>query len=659
MTFDIAHQKATVAQRRIVVLLCLAVVLGTAVAWPWASMPLTPLPHISGIYGAAAAMIDLATFWLLMSAHAPSRPLRIIAAAYLFAGLMALLHVLAFPGALLAEGSVLGGSNSVSWLFVSWRAGFAGFILWAVCVEIRGDAAAVPDARREVSPAAMAFAATVACLAAALAARDVPALVPGPNGLRFSLPDAVITYGGAAASLIAVALIVRHGLAWRALYLWLVLVMVSEALGVWFSTSSGGRYTLAWYGARVEGVSASAVVLVLLATHFRELQRRLGNAVVELSHRTDALQAEIQHRERAERMLAQSQKLDAVGQLAAGLAHDINNFMQVISLRGELMRRRLGAQVQADIDVIHRNVRKAEHLTRQLLLFAARRPLSAQTVRLQQVVPEFIEAFQPVLAGKVGVSLALAADAWPVRVDATELEIALTNLLTNARDAAEPDGQVRIEASNVVDEGTRWVVLEVRDNGRGMPAAVQERVFEPFFTTKEPGKGTGLGLSQVYAFARASGGDVVIDSEVGRGTAVRIRLPRDDAAGDDRADEAAPLASARAGAVVLLVDDNGDVLESTSSLLEQAGFAVRTASSAAQAIAMLDEGLKPDMLLSDIVLGEVDGVTLAQRVRSRCPAIRVVLATGYSSAAAEARAQGFTVLQKPYDAAGMLQALSR
>ena len=604
-------------------------------------------------------MIDFATFWLLMSAHRPSRALRIVAAAYLYAGLMAVLHVLSFPGALMADTSVIGSTNSVSWLFICWRAGFPVFILWAVLTEIRPPGA---QPERSPAPTLMAVAAVATCLAAALAASDISAFMPGPLGPRFGYFDRIVSFAGVAVAAVTLLLMLRHGLAWRALYLWLMLVLVSETVGAWFSTHGGGRYTVAWYGARVEGLAASAIVLVLLATHFRELQRRLGAAVEALSERTDALQAEIQHREHAERALAHSQKLDAVGQLAAGLAHDINNFMQVVSTRSELIRRKSGAAVPAvgvDVDVIQRNVRKAEHLTRQLLLFAGRRPLQPQGLLLQRLVPEFLEAFQPVLGARAKVALALAADAWPVLVDPTELEIALTNLLTNASDAIAPGGTVEVRVANRVgsERGER-VVLEVQDHGSGIPPAVLERVFEPFFTTKPPGKGTGLGLSQVYAFARASGGDVAIDSESGRGTTVRIELPRHHAAVSDRATDAAQAGTARAGTVVLLVDDNADVLDATSALLEQAGLAVRTANGSVAALALLDGGLQPDVLLSDIVLGgDLDGVALAQRVRERLPGIRVVLATGYSAAAADAKGQGFAVLQKPYEAAQLLRAV--
>lgn len=659
MPFDVANQQATVAQRRTVGALCAAVCVAAVAALPVASVKLPPLPHIAGIYGASAAMIDFATFWLLMSAHQPPRAVRIIAAAYLYAGLMAVLHVLSFPGALMTEASVIGNTNSVSWLFLSWRVGFPVFILWAVWVQTRRQ----PGPSR-VSPNVAAVAAVAVCLAAALAAKDFSAFTPGPQGPRFGAFDLAASYVGIAVAAVTLVLMLRHGLAWRQLYLWLMLVLVSETVGAWFSTHGGGRYTLAWYGARVEGLAASTIVLVLLATHFRELQSRLTSTVLALSERTDALQAEIQHRERAERLLAQSQKLDAVGRLAAGLAHDINNFMQVVSMRAELIRRRtradaaLGTSISADVDVIQRNVRKAEHLTRQLLLFAGRRALQARAVRLQQLMPEFLEDFRPVLGGRATVQLAMADDTWPLQADPTELEIALTNLLTNAADASEPGGTVALRVANHADaqHGER-VVIEVQDQGAGIPAPVLERVFEPFFTTKPAGKGTGLGLSQVYAFARASGGDVTIDSTVGQGTTVRIALPRHVADAAASSTDAAGPGATQATTVVLLVDDNADVLEATSSLLLQSGLAVRTAGSAAQALALLDGGLKPDVLLSDIVLGDVDGVALAQQLRVRLPGMRIVLATGYSAAAVDARAQGFTVLQKPYDAPQMLQAI--
>lgn len=655
MPFDVIHQPASRRQRQVVAGLCLLVALSVLVAMPVASRQLPALPHIAGIYGASAAMIDFATFWLLMSAHRPSRSLRIVAAAYLFAGLMAVLHVLTFPGALLPNVSVLGTGNTVSWLFIAWRGGFPAFIVWAVLSE---DAAV----DRGRSPVAVAVVAAALCLALAWAAGDVHALVPGERGPRFGMPSVIGAYCSGLVCAAALVLMLRRGLAQRSLYLWLVLVLVAETAGVWLSTRSGGRYTVAWYGARAEGLLASAIVLALLAAHYRELQARLNTLVAELSQRTDALQAEMQHRERAERMVVQSQKLEAVGQLAAGLAHDINNFLQVIGVRGEMLRRRLGAAVEADVEVVQRNVRKTEQLTRQLLSFAGRRQLQAQVVAPAGVVADFVGFFRSVLGPGVAVNLALAPEAWAVRLDPTELETALANLLSNARDAMAGAGTIDIALFNRAADaaGGERVVLEVRDAGPGIPAAVLERVFEPFFTTKPPGKGSGLGLSQVYAFAKGCGAHLAIDSEPGAGTTVRLEFPRHLDAAAPAPGGAAASAAPVAGQLVLLVDDNADILESTSALLALNGMVVKTAPGAAEAWALLEAGLAPDVVVSDIVMaGATDGVELARRLKAERPAVRVVLASAYSAAAAEAMAQGFTVLGKPYDAAQLLGLLAR
>lgn len=639
--------------------LCIAVCLSAVAALPVASVQLPAMPHISGIYGGAAAMINFATFWLLLSAPRPSRPLRIIASAYLFAGLMAVLHVLTFPGALLPEGSVLGTGNSVSWLFIAWRAGFPLFVVWALLNE---PAPRASGPEPGIGPILVALIAVVLSTAVALAAGDVQALVPGPAGLQFGSISTVGANIGGVICAAALGLILHRRLAGRSLYLWLVLVLLAETVGVWLSTRSGGRYTVAWYGARAEGLMASAAMLTLLAAHYREVQARLDSLVVELSRRTDALQAEMQHRERAERMMVQSQKLEAVGQLAAGLAHDINNYLQVIAVRAEILKRRLGQPAESDVEVVQRNVRKTEHLTRQLLAFAGRRQLQPQVVLLSAQVPEFVKFFRSVLGTGITVQLEVAHDAWPVKLDPSELETALANLLTNARDAMNGDGLLHVRAFNLPGVGGTpdRVVLEIQDPGAGIPPAVQERVFEPFFTTKPPGKGSGLGLSQVYAFAKASGAEVQLTSEVGAGTTVRLAFPRhlDTAAPAPAPQEASPV-PALAGRVVLLVDDNQDVLESTSGLLTLNGMVVKTAGGVAEAWALIEGGLRPDMVLSDIVMaGTADGVELALRLRKTHPDMPVVLASAYSTAATDATAQGFTVLRKPYDAAQLLSLLA-
>ena len=315
---------------------------------------------------------------------------------------------------------------------------------------------------------------------------------------------------------------------------------------------------------------------------------------------------------------------------------------------------------EADVEVVQRNVRKTEHLTRQLLSFAGHRQLQPHVVHLARYIPEFVEFFGSVLGPKVVVDLDLAADTWPVKLDPTELETALSNLLSNARDAMNADGVVKVRTLNRTGEAgvPDRVVLEIRDAGAGIPAAVLERVFEPFFTTKQPGRGSGLGLSQVYAFAKGCGGAVSIASEVGTGTAVRIEFPRF-VQPEEALPPAAPASGLRPGQVVLLVDDNVDILESTSSLLALNGMVVKAAASTAAAWALLDEGLTPDVVISDIVMaGSADGVQFALQLREADPSLPIVLASAYSTAAADATAQGFTVLRKPYDAAQLLALIS-
>jgi signal transduction histidine kinase/ActR/RegA family two-component response regulator len=660
-SFEFVDISASRRQRRLVGALFVLLVLTTLGLTPLSALQGSELPQIAGVYGATSSVINLATFLLLAGMDRQSRPHRIIAAGYLYSGLMALLHLLTFPGALIPGRSVIGGPDTVGWLFIAWRAGFPLWILGAAIVQ--RDAGEADAARSAPSPLWMAIAIPAAVFALAQTALLPTYFSPG-SGYRFAPLGNTAAYACALFTIIAVAVILRRRLFERTIYLWLMLVLAADAAGLWMSTIGGGRYTVGWYVARVEGLLAAATTLVVLARHLRVLQQSVARTLADLAARTQTLQAEIQRRERAERMLLQSQKLEAVGQLAAGLAHDFNNLMQVIAGRVALVQMRAGDVVQADVEVIRRNIKRAETLTRQLMHFSGRRQLQARTVRLQHLLPELVAMFSSLVRADVTLELQAPDNVWPVEVDPAELEVALANLVTNARDAMPGGGDIRIELRNEQrpDDATGGVVLSVRDSGQGIPPGVLERVFDPFFTTKETGKGTGLGLTQVYAFAKASGGSVAIDSSAGQGTVVSLRFPRAaDAPSEARTAGAYPTVAAHRGELVLVVDDHADVREATSMLLEQAGFAVRSASTADEALVLLREGyLKPNILLSDIVLpGTMDGVTLARKVRELLPGVHTVLATGYSDAADRARADGFVVLQKPYETAELTQAVAR
>jgi signal transduction histidine kinase len=644
---DAVEDRAGPRQQRLVLGLSAALLASLGLMLPHAALPLTPLTHISGMYGAATAMIDLATFWLLASSPTRHRSHTLIAAAYLFGGLMAVLHVLTFPGAVLSEGPVIGSPHAVSLLFILWRAGFAAFILWAV-LAARQPPRAAPGGRS----AAPLWAAVLAVAAAFTVSQlsNAAAVLSVGGREMFGAVSVVGSYASAVLAVVATLAILQARLFERTLFAWLVFVLVAEAAGVWFSTFSGGRYTLAWYAARVEGLAANTVVLILLARHFRGLQMRLRETVSVLQLRTEGLQAEIHRRESAEVELAHAKKLEAVGQLGAGLAHDLNNILQVVTARLLILQRRAGSVVDADVEVIRRNVRKADALTRQLTLVSGRRSHQASPLDLGAALPTLTEGLKALLGAQHTLQVDIPAGLPPIAVDALELEIALTNLVTNARDAMPEGGRLEI-AATLRPGASERVDLQVRDSGSGMSPELLERAFEPFFTTKDFGKGTGLGLPQVRGFVSASGGSVSVESQPGRGTVVTMTFPV-------KAPQR-PAPAIALPATVLLVDDNDDVREASAQLLAAAGCIVRQTASAAEALALLAGDFAPDLLITDIVMpGELDGLALAQRARALRPALAIVLVTGYSDAVASARTHGLPVVRKPYDLAALHKALA-
>jgi PAS domain S-box-containing protein len=360
--------------------------------------------------------------------------------------------------------------------------------------------------------------------------------------------------------------------------------------------------------------------------------------------------------ERAQQQTAHLQKMDAIGQLTGGIAHDFNNLLMIVSGHAQSLKRRLNdAKDTRALAAIEMAATRGENLTRQLLSFSRTLPLSPTVIDPS----ETIHAIRDVLAGSMHVNIEFAIDApkttWPVRVDKSELELALVNLAVNARDAMPDGGRISIAAKNVHLGGKElpdgisgdFVALCVADTGSGIPPDLLSRVVEPFFTTKSPDKGTGLGLSQVYGFARRSDGTVAIDSEVGRGTKVTVFLPRSNAA------VAAPLPEEKADyaaanqQLILVVEDNPDVRLVAVSLLEQLGYRTVEAETAAAALDILASGQDVGAVFSDVVLpGHTDGLALARTVGNRYPRIPVVLTTGYTKVFDTD--PEFPVLRKPY-----------
>ena len=379
-------------------------------------------------------------------------------------------------------------------------------------------------------------------------------------------------------------------------------------------------------------------------------------------------QLDISRRRDAEDALRQSQKMEALGQLTGGIAHDFNNLLQVMMGYLELVDRGLDrpapdpARLKRGVGAARTAASRAATLTQQLLAFARKQRLEGTIVNLNELLGGVRSMVDRALGDAARLELRTARDLWNCRLDANQAEVALLNLVINARDAmaGRPDAVLTIETRRATAEDLAQaglvgphVVLGVTDTGAGMAPAILARVMEPFFTTKEEGRGTGLGLSMVYGFVRQSGGTVRLESDPGRGTTVHMLFP----ATDERAPvapRAAPRASDRRGTEsILVVDDRPEVAGLASAILEEQGYTVTVAHDAREALAALDGDASFDLLFTDLIMpGGVNGVVLAREVKRLRPRMKVLLTTGQAHIAAERGqdpADEFDVINKPYN----------
>ncbi len=363
--------------------------------------------------------------------------------------------------------------------------------------------------------------------------------------------------------------------------------------------------------------------------------------------------------EEARAALFQSQKLQALGELTGGVAHDFNNLMTVIRGSAELLTRpglteeKRARYLQAILDTADR----ASTLTSHLLAFGRRQALKPEVADLNLHLDAFAEMIGRTLGGQFEVRLDLAASLPPVEVDLAQLETALLNAAFNARDAMPGGGTLTLTTRHLPGEGGGEVMVEVADTGSGMSAEVLDRAFEPFFTTKPVGEGTGLGLSQIHGFAAQAGGRAVIRSAPGEGTAVRIILPAT-AKAVRRPAAAACVEKPPSGLSVLLVEDNDHVREFACHLLDELGYRVLTAASGEEALERL-ESESVEILFSDVVMPGMSGVELARLARERDPALPVLLASGYSEEIVGVAGADFEIVRKPYDLNGIEAALGK
>lgn len=376
-------------------------------------------------------------------------------------------------------------------------------------------------------------------------------------------------------------------------------------------------------------------------------------------------QAEVAMRISAEASSRQLQRMSALGNLIANVAHDFNNLLMVVKANMTLIKRRHLSEITREINAIESSVQGGEALGRRLLSVARKRPLKRETIDLHDWITTARALVNAAVGARIDVQVNLPSDLWRVMCDATELEFAALNLATNARDAIPNGGLLVIRGQNIMMTATDgllpagdYVLLSFTDNGTGMPEAVRQRAFEPLFTTKSQDAGTGLGLSQVLSACEQAGGSVRIDSTVGKGTTVRLYLPKSlqqPRAGMSNviADKSAEIVSTKS---VLLVEDNEGVAAGIQAVLETFGCLVKHRLTADAAYATLESGEKFDVILSDVQMpGELNGIDLATRVRAKWPAQQFGLMTGYTDEMARAQAMRLNVFAKPFDIDALAQ----
>ena len=377
----------------------------------------------------------------------------------------------------------------------------------------------------------------------------------------------------------------------------------------------------------------------------------------------------------SEEKLLQSQKMEALGQLTGGLAHDFNNLLLVIigNLDDLIDAKKCSP---ADHELARQALEAAQRgadLTRSLLAFARRQPLQPQRIAINDLMSGIARLLGRTLGERIEVSLELAPDIWPVVADPAQLEAALTNLATNARDAMPRGGHLTIATANRHlddDYGAQhadvfpgdYAMIEVSDTGTGMAPEVAARIFDPFFTTKGLGEGTGLGLSMVFGFMKQSGGHINVYSEPGVGTTFRLYLPRDqNEAGRDEGSIIPEASASGGGETVLVVEDNPALRRVVVMQLTRLGYRVRESENVAAAVAILEGIERIDLVFADVVMpGKHDGFDLARTVRERWPATKVLMTSGFPGTKldrAATVAADLPLLTKPYRRDALARAL--
>jgi two-component system NtrC family sensor kinase len=416
--------------------------------------------------------------------------------------------------------------------------------------------------------------------------------------------------------------------------------------------SARERWLQALVGLLLQAIASGGCVSVLAWLALKAILR--GQRLLQVACEETARRA------CAEDALRQAQKLEAIGQLTGGVAHDFNNLMMVVNTNLHIVKLKDQAgHFERELNAIDRAITNGQSLTRQLMAFSRRQPLQIETIDLAEHLPVICDLIKHSLRPGITLECQIAAHTWKVCVDVSELELALLNLAVNARDAMPEGGSIHIQVGNLNLDGSvsptnplfgEFVGILVRDTGHGVPADVLERVFEPFFTTKGVGQGTGLGLSQVHGFASESGGTAMMASRPADGTTVTLFLPR--------ALASEPEHTGQTRRTIVVAEASVAVGESIAALLEELGYRTRVTRDSMEVLDILTRGLPCDLLLADVAMqGGMNGVDLVRVVRSRFPDLPVVLMSGFGTADPRGQEEGLTVLSKPFDMQTLTSAL--
>jgi PAS domain S-box-containing protein len=427
------------------------------------------------------------------------------------------------------------------------------------------------------------------------------------------------------------------------------IVSLSDGTLKWMEARCIAFYDADGRALRVVGVNVDITERKRVMAQLRAFTETLEDAVRE---RTRELEVQNEARMRAEELLRQAQKMEAVGQLTGGLAHDFNNLLTIVMGGLDIIGRQLPAlgtsaataRIARAKDMALHGVQRAVTLTDRLLAFSRLQPLDPKAIDANKLIGGTCEFLRRTLGEAVSLETVLAGGLWRVHADPNQLENAILNLALNARDAMPDGGKLTIETANCyldesyvaaipepVDVG-QYVMIAVADTGTGMDKATVERVFEPFFTTKGVGKGTGLGLSQVYGFVRQSAGHVKVYSEPGEGTTVKVYLPRHVGAEESAAasEHTPPITRAIGAEMILVVEDDDALRAYTVEALDDLGYQVLAAATGAAALEILDGGAEVDLMFTDVVMPGLNGRQLADEAMRRRPGLKVLFTTGYT-----------------------------